>query len=66
VLQPFEQVTRDQGHPQDGTGLGLSIVKQLVELHGGELKLESELGRGTRVTFTLPPQRVRQLRPSPR
>ena len=59
VLQPFEQVTRDQGRPQDGTGLGLSIVKQLVELHGGELKLESELGRGTRVTFTLPPQRVR-------
>jgi signal transduction histidine kinase len=58
VLQPFEQVTRDQGRPQEGTGLGLSIVKQLVELHGGALKLESEVGRGTRVTFTLPPERV--------
>ena len=58
VLQPFEQVTRDQSRPQEGTGLGLSIVKQLVELHGGVLNLESEVGRGTRVTFTLPPERV--------
>jgi two-component system cell cycle sensor histidine kinase PleC len=59
VLQPFEQVTRDQGRPQEGTGLGLSIVKQLVDLHGGELRLESTVGKGTRVTFTLPEQRVR-------
>jgi signal transduction histidine kinase len=59
VLQPFEQVTRDQGRPQEGTGLGLSIVKQLVDLHGGELKLESTVGKGTRVTFILPPERVR-------
>ncbi|MGF1630079.1 MAG: ATP-binding protein [Kiloniellaceae bacterium] len=58
VLQPFEQVARDQGRPQDGTGLGLSIVKQLVDLHGGELMLESEVGKGTRVSFVLPPQRV--------
>jgi len=59
VLQPFEQVTRDQGRPTDGTGLGLSIVKELVELHGGELTLESEVGKGTRVTFILPKERVR-------
>jgi len=59
VLQPFEQVTRDQGRPQEGTGLGLSIVKQLVDLHGGELRLESTVGKGTRVTFVLPPDRVR-------
>ncbi|WP_340117316.1 ATP-binding protein [Pelagibius sp. 7325] len=59
VLQPFEQVHRDQTRQQEGTGLGLSIVKQLVELHGGELKLESELGKGTRVTFILPPERTR-------
>ncbi len=59
VLQPFEQAARDQARQQEGTGLGLSIVKQLVELHGGELKLESELGKGTRVTFILPPERVR-------
>jgi signal transduction histidine kinase len=58
VLQPFEQVTRDQGRPQEGTGLGLSIVKQLADLHGGELSLASEVGKGTRVTFTLPGERV--------
>jgi signal transduction histidine kinase len=37
-----------------GTGLGLSIVKKLVEMHGGETKVESQLGRGTAVTFTVP------------
>ena len=58
VLQPFEQVMGDRGKPQDGTGLGLSIVKQLIDLHGGELTLESEVGKGTRVIFSLPPQRV--------
>ncbi len=60
VLQPFEQVATDQNRPQEGTGLGLSIVKQLVDLHGGELKLESEVGKGTTVTFTLPPERVQR------
>ncbi len=58
VLQPFEQVMGDRGKPQDGTGLGLSIVKQLIDLHGGELTLESEVGKGTRVIFSLPPRRV--------
>jgi signal transduction histidine kinase len=34
-------------------------VKQLVDLHGGELRLESAVGKGTRVTFILPAERVR-------
>jgi signal transduction histidine kinase len=37
-----------------GTGLGLSLVKHLVEMHGGETRIESQLGRGTAVTFTIP------------
>lgn len=38
----------------EGTGLGLALVKQLVELHGGRLRLESELGKGSTFTFMLP------------
>ena len=36
-----------------GTGLGLAIVKHLVLAHGGELRIASEIGRGTTVRFTL-------------
>jgi signal transduction histidine kinase len=39
---------------EPGTGLGLSITKKMVETHGGELTLESELGRGSSFTFTVP------------
>jgi len=35
-------------------GLGLSIAKYLVEAHGGEISAESDLGKGTRISFTLP------------
>jgi signal transduction histidine kinase len=37
-----------------GTGLGLAIVKQCVDLHGGDITVDSEVGRGTRFTVTLP------------
>ena len=42
-------------HEQQGLGLGLTIARQLTELHGGKLAIESELGRGTKVTVSLPP-----------
>jgi signal transduction histidine kinase len=52
VFDRFE--SRSQGSKHRGAGLGLSIVKSLVELHGGVMALESEPGRGTRVTVRFP------------
>jgi two-component system sensor histidine kinase ChiS len=54
VFNPFEQADGSISREYGGTGLGLSITKQLVELHGGEIFLESILGKGTTVSFTLP------------
>lgn len=45
---------REQGADRSGTGLGLAIVKHVVQRHGGELKIESELGSGSIFTCTFP------------
>jgi two-component system, OmpR family, phosphate regulon sensor histidine kinase PhoR len=49
----FDKLKTDPG--KDGTGLGLSIVKQIVEAHGGAVRVESTLGAGAVFSFTLPP-----------
>jgi signal transduction histidine kinase len=54
VFQEFEQVDNSYTRRYSGTGLGLPIVKQLVELHGGQIFLESTPGKGTEVIFTIP------------
>jgi PAS domain S-box-containing protein len=54
LTDPFERGRRDPYRSEEGTGLGLTIVNSLVELHGGKLNIESELGKGTRVRISLP------------
>ena len=61
VLERFE--SRSQGSKHRGAGLGLSIVKSLVELHGGAMTLDSEPGRGTRVTVRFPEDGTRHPEP---
>jgi signal transduction histidine kinase len=54
VLQPFYRVNSVLDSKHQGAGLGLPFAKSVVELHGGTLAIESELGAGTTVTVTLP------------
>jgi signal transduction histidine kinase/CheY-like chemotaxis protein len=54
LFQPFHQVDASTRRRHGGSGLGLSISKRLIELHGGEMTLESTLGLGTTVRFSLP------------
>jgi len=54
IFDKFYQVTQPEKQKTMGTGLGLSITKALVEMHGGKIWLESEVGRGSIFSFILP------------
>lgn len=54
IFKSYEQLNEITSGNYGGTGLGLSITKHLVELHGGVIRAESEPGKGSRFSFTLP------------
>jgi signal transduction histidine kinase len=54
IFEEFRQVGRDDARKQEGTGLGLTLAKKFVELHGGRIWVESQLGQGSTFTFRLP------------
>jgi len=58
ALQPFTQLDSSLTRRYEGTGLGLPLTRSLVELHGGRLRLESCLGKGTTATAMFPASRM--------
>jgi PAS domain S-box-containing protein len=54
LFKPFTQLDSSLARQYTGTGLGLALVEKLTELHGGSVRVESELGKGSRFTIALP------------
>ncbi|HEX8848485.1 MAG TPA: ATP-binding protein [Gemmatimonadaceae bacterium] len=67
IFDPFWQVEQQKTRREGGTGLGLTVTRRLVRLLGGEIRVESELHRGTTFTVLLPirPQSYRPVEPMP-
>jgi two-component system phosphate regulon sensor histidine kinase PhoR len=60
LTERFYRVDGSRSRATGGTGLGLAIVKHVVQRHGGELQISSELGRGSTFVMLMPAARVRQ------
>ncbi|WP_462273627.1 sensor histidine kinase, partial [Methanohalophilus sp.] len=56
IFDPFKQVDSSTTREYEGTGLGLALVKKYVEMHGGDIWFESEVGKGSTFTFNIPSQ----------
>jgi two-component system, NarL family, sensor histidine kinase BarA len=60
IFREFAQVDSSRSRRHHGTGLGLAIARNFIQLHGGEIWVESELGEGSRFYFTIPSVEVEQ------
>lgn len=58
LLSRFGQLAPEMARNYHGTGLGLPLTQELIRLHGGELQIDSDVGKGTAVTIIFPPNRV--------
>jgi two-component system phosphate regulon sensor histidine kinase PhoR len=58
LTERFYRVDRSRSRESGGTGLGLAIAKHVMQRHGGELRIESELGKGSRFSLIFPASRV--------
>jgi signal transduction histidine kinase len=54
IFDEFQQVGKSSDRSREGTGLGLTLAKRFIELHGGRIWIESEVGTGTTFTFAIP------------
>jgi signal transduction histidine kinase len=53
ITEPFYRVEKSRARKEGGAGIGLALCKQIIESHGGELSIKSELGKGTKVSIVL-------------
>ncbi|MCH2098965.1 MAG: HAMP domain-containing histidine kinase [Pseudomonadales bacterium] len=54
IFEPFRQIDRTQGRAESGTGLGLHVVRRMVDMLGGKISVESEIGQGATFRVWLP------------
>src|SRR5262249_31452539 len=62
IFEEFQQADSSVTKKKGGTGLGLSIAKRIIEMHGGKIWVDSDLGKGSTFAFTIPVRVERQVK----